>query len=146
TSTSLSAPLPGARVTFSCMARRKSPKGRPPREHVLSTSLCSGFASGRRGGFSLARPPGRRAKKDRDVIRWSAREALTRRRIRCTRSSESRKALRHLRAVRQDRQQVGDAIAQLTPVADHVDRAVFQQEFGTLETFRQRLAHGLLDH
>ena len=49
TSLSFSAPLPGARVTFSCVAKRKSPKRRPPREHVLSTSLCSGCASGRRG-------------------------------------------------------------------------------------------------
>ena len=49
TSLSFSAPLPGARVTFSCVAKRKSPKRRPPREHVLSTSVCSGCASGRRG-------------------------------------------------------------------------------------------------
>jgi len=49
TSLSCSAPLPGARVTFSCLAKRKSPKRRPPREHVLSTSLCSGCARGRRG-------------------------------------------------------------------------------------------------
>ena len=46
---SFSAPLPGARVTFSCLAKRKSPKRRPPREHVLSTSVCSGCACGRRG-------------------------------------------------------------------------------------------------
>ncbi len=46
---SFSAPLPGARVTFSCVAKRKSPKRRPPREHVLSTSMCSGCARGRRG-------------------------------------------------------------------------------------------------
>ena len=46
---SFSARLPGGRVTFSCVAKRKSPKRRPPREHVLSTSLCSGCASDRRG-------------------------------------------------------------------------------------------------
>lgn len=44
-----SAPLPGARVTSLCLAKEKSPRERPPREHVLSTSLCSGCASGRRG-------------------------------------------------------------------------------------------------
>src|SRR6185437_9363794 len=72
TSLSCSARLPGARVTFSCLAKRKSPlarrerartpkaarraegrmpgvKRRPPREHVLSTSMCSGCACGRRG-------------------------------------------------------------------------------------------------
>src|SRR6185437_12326761 len=54
--------------------------------------------------------------------------------------------LRNLRAVRQDRQQIGDAIAQFATVADHVDRAMFQQELRTLEAFRQRLAHRLLDH
>src|SRR6185437_2277929 len=41
--------------------------------------------------------------------------------------------LRNLRAVRQDRQQIGDAIAQFATVADHVDRAMFQQELRTLE-------------
>jgi hypothetical protein len=49
TSLSCSAPLPGARVTFSCVVKRKSPKRRPPREHALRTSMCSGFARGRRG-------------------------------------------------------------------------------------------------
>ena len=44
-----SARLPGARVTSLCLAKEKSPRERPPREHVPSTSMCSGFASGRRG-------------------------------------------------------------------------------------------------
>jgi hypothetical protein len=39
TSLSFSAPLQGARVTLSRVAKRKSPKRRPPHEHVLSTSL-----------------------------------------------------------------------------------------------------------
>src|SRR5690348_15674886 len=46
---SFSAPLPGTRVTSLCLAKEKSPRERPPREHVLSTSLCSGCANGRRG-------------------------------------------------------------------------------------------------
>ena len=46
---SFSTPLPGARVTSLCLAKEKSPRERPPREPVLSTSLCSGFASARRG-------------------------------------------------------------------------------------------------
>ncbi len=49
TSLSFSVRLPGGRVTFRCVARRKSPKRRPPREHVLRTSMCSGSARGRRG-------------------------------------------------------------------------------------------------
>jgi hypothetical protein len=49
TSLSFSAPLPGARVTSLCLAKEKSPRERPPREHVPSTSLCSGCARGRRG-------------------------------------------------------------------------------------------------
>src|SRR5690348_9390850 len=54
--------------------------------------------------------------------------------------------LRSLRMVRQDREEIRDAIAQLATVADHVDGPVLQQEFGALETFGQRFAHGLLDH
>ena len=46
---SFSAPLQGARVTSLCLAKEKLPRERPPREHVLSTSVCSGCASGRRG-------------------------------------------------------------------------------------------------
>src|SRR6185437_9011722 len=49
TSLSFFARLPGGRATFLCMAKERWPKERPPREHVLSTSLCSGCASGRRG-------------------------------------------------------------------------------------------------
>ena len=49
TSLSFSDRLPGGRVTSLCLAKEKSPRERPPREHVLSTSLCSGYASGRRG-------------------------------------------------------------------------------------------------
>jgi hypothetical protein len=49
TSLSFSAPLPGARVTSLCLAKEKSPRERPSREHVPSTSLCSGCARGRRG-------------------------------------------------------------------------------------------------
>ena len=36
-------------------------------------------------------------------------------------------------------------IAHLTTIDDHVDSTVLEQEFGTLETIRQGLAHGLLD-
>src|SRR5579875_954296 len=49
TTLSFSARLPRARVTSLCLAKEKSPRERPPREHVLRTSLCSGFARGRRG-------------------------------------------------------------------------------------------------
>ena len=49
TSLSFSARLPSGRATFLCLAKERWPKERPPREHALSTSLCSGFASGRRG-------------------------------------------------------------------------------------------------
>ena len=49
TSLSFSARLPCGRVTFSCLAKRKSPKRRPPRGRVFRTSMCSGFARGRRG-------------------------------------------------------------------------------------------------
>src|SRR5574337_473696 len=49
TSLSFSARLPGGRVAFSCVAKRKSPKRRPPREHALRPSMDCGFARGRRG-------------------------------------------------------------------------------------------------
>ena len=48
-SLSFSAPLSGARVTSLCLAKEKLPRERPPRGHVLSTSMCSGCARGRRG-------------------------------------------------------------------------------------------------
>src|SRR6478672_8056178 len=60
--------------------------------------------------------------------------------------SGGRDVVRRLRLLHQQREQVGDAVAQFTAVADLVDRAVLDQEFRTLEAFRQRLAHGLLDH
>src|SRR4249920_3737645 len=44
------------------------------------------------------------------------------------------------------REQRGQAIAHLAAIDDQVDGAVLDQEFGTLETFRQRFAHGPLDH
>src|SRR3546814_2811505 len=46
----------------------------------------------------------------------------------------------------QDAEQVGQLVAHLATVDDQVDRAVVDQELRTLESFRQRLAHGLLDH
>ncbi|WIG56634.1 MAG: hypothetical protein OJF61_002422 [Rhodanobacteraceae bacterium] len=49
TSLSFSARLLGARVTFSCVAKRKSPKRRPPRGCALRPSMGCGFARGRRG-------------------------------------------------------------------------------------------------
>src|SRR3970040_1515580 len=51
-----------------------------------------------------------------------------------------------LRLPHHQRQQVRDAVAQLSAVADLVDRAVLDQEFAALEAFGQGLAHGLLDH
>ena len=39
-SLSFPAPLPGARVTFSCVAKRKSPKRRPPRCHAFRPSMA----------------------------------------------------------------------------------------------------------
>jgi hypothetical protein len=42
--------------------------------------------------------------------------------------------------------QRGQFVTQLAPVDDHVDGALLEQEFGALKAFRQRLAHGLLDH
>jgi len=52
---SFSARLPGGRATFLCVAKERWPKERPSREHVLSTSTCSGFAHDRRGS-PKARP------------------------------------------------------------------------------------------
>jgi len=49
TSVSFSVRLPGGRVTFSCVAKRKSPKRRPPREHALRPSMGYGCARARRG-------------------------------------------------------------------------------------------------
>ncbi len=43
TSMSFSVRLPGGRVTFSCMAKRKSPKGRPPRCCAFRPSLDEEF-------------------------------------------------------------------------------------------------------
>src|SRR5574343_680743 len=43
-------------------------------------------------------------------------------------------------------QLLGDGLAQLAAVQDHVDRALFKQELGTLEAFGKLLAHGVLDH
>jgi hypothetical protein len=44
-----SARLGGERVPFSCVAKRKAPKRRPPREHALRPSMGCGYAHGRRG-------------------------------------------------------------------------------------------------
>ena len=43
-SPSFSAPLPGARVTFSCLAKRKSPKRRPPRCCAFRPSMDERYA------------------------------------------------------------------------------------------------------
>jgi hypothetical protein len=51
-----------------------------------------------------------------------------------------------MRLAHHQRQQFGQAIAQLAAVADLVDGTVLEQEFRTLEAFRQLFAHGLLDH
>ena len=54
--------------------------------------------------------------------------------------------LRHRILFGQQRDQRSQLVAHLTPVHDHVDGAVFEQELGTLESIRQRFAHGLLNH
>ena len=46
----------------------------------------------------------------------------------------------------QERQKICEFIAQLTAIDDEVERALFHQELGALESFRQFLAHRLLDH
>src|SRR5688572_23885158 len=46
----------------------------------------------------------------------------------------------------EQRDEPRDALAQLAPVDDHVDRALLEQEFRALEALGQRLAHRLLDH
>jgi hypothetical protein len=56
---SFSAPLPGARVTSLCLAKEKSPRERPPREHALRPPMGSGSASGRRGSRRHIRVPAR---------------------------------------------------------------------------------------
>src|SRR5690606_14914011 len=44
------------------------------------------------------------------------------------------------------RQQMGDALTHLMTMQNHINRTMFQQKFAALETFRQFLAHGLLDN
>ena len=46
----------------------------------------------------------------------------------------------------QQGQQVGNAVAHLATIDDHVDGALLEQEFSTLEPLGQRLANGLFDH
>ena len=48
--------------------------------------------------------------------------------------------------LKQQREQVSKLVAHFAPVDDHVDRAMLEQELGTLKPFGQRLAHGLFDH
>src|SRR6185312_15972398 len=52
------------------------------------------------------------------------------------------------RAIRpgEDAEQVGQFVAHFATIDDQIDRAVVEQKLGTLEAFRQGLAHGLLDH
>jgi len=45
----------------------------------------------------------------------------------------------------QEREKIRELVAHLAPVDDHVDRTLLEQELGTLKTFRELLAHGLLD-
>ena len=52
---------------------------------------------------------------------------------------------REQRDGRGDREDRGDAVAQVATVEDHVDRAVLEQELAALESLGQRLTHGLLD-
>src|SRR5690348_3137500 len=49
------------------------------------------------------------------------------------------------RLAHHQREQRGEAVAHLAAVDDQVDGAVVDEELGTLETFRQLLAHRLLD-
>jgi hypothetical protein len=46
----------------------------------------------------------------------------------------------------QQGEQRGQSVAQFAAVDDHVDGALLEQELGALESFRQGLAHRLLDH
>ena len=84
---------PGARVTSLCLAKEKSPRERPPRERVLRTSMCYGFARARRGSpparpcaddelarmtrhIHVARPPGRLRRSNWQSCRFSLRAIL----------------------------------------------------------------------
>src|SRR5690606_41100941 len=42
-------------------------------------------------------------------------------------------------------EQRGELVTHIATIADQVDRALLEQELGTLEAFGQLLAHGLLD-
>lgn len=46
----------------------------------------------------------------------------------------------------QQSNQIANPLFHVAAVNDLVNRAFFQQEFGTLEAFRQSFAHGLLNH
>ena len=62
--------------------------------------------------------------------------------MRLRRASGNGRRRRHLQ---QHAQQRRDALAHVAPIHDHVENAVLEEKFASLEAFGQRLAHRLLD-